>query len=45
MTVFMVAVVGLRIYVRAVMLKVMGLDDWTIAFAAVSLTRIASSID
>jgi hypothetical protein len=39
MTIFMTAVVSLRIYVRALFLKLMGIDDWTIIFSAVSLAR------
>lgn len=38
MTIFMTAVVSLRIYVRAFLLKLMGLDDWAIILSAVSLT-------
>jgi len=35
LTLFMMVLVGLRIYVRAFMLKVMGVDDWIIIFTAV----------
>lgn len=40
MTIFMTAVVSLRIYVRAFLLKLMGIDDWTIIFSAVSPARV-----
>jgi hypothetical protein len=36
-TAFMMIIVSLRLYVRAHMLHVMGLDDWTILFSAVGL--------
>jgi hypothetical protein len=32
---FMTALVGLRVYVRAFMLKTMGVDDWIIVFSAI----------
>ena len=35
LTLFMVVLVGLRVYVRAFMLKVTGVDDWIIIFSAV----------
>jgi len=35
LTVFMTVFVGLRVYVRAFMLKVMGIDDWITVFSAV----------
>jgi hypothetical protein len=35
LTIFMVVLVGLRVYVRAFMLKVTGVDDWIIIFSAV----------
>lgn len=44
MTIFMTAVVSLRIYVRAILLKLMGLDDWTIIFSAVSLQIASQSL-
>jgi hypothetical protein len=44
MTIFMTAVVSLRIYVRALFLKLMGIDDWTIIFSAVSLARHESLV-
>jgi hypothetical protein len=36
LTAFMTTFVGLRVYVRAVMLKLFGIDDWIIVFSAVS---------
>jgi hypothetical protein len=44
MTIFMTTVVSLRIYVRAFLLKLMGTDDWTIIFSAVSLAGISRSL-
>jgi hypothetical protein len=41
MTTFMMCVVGLRVYVRASMLKLFGLDDWIVVFSAVSLSIMA----
>ena len=41
MTIFMTSVVSVRIYVRAFLLKLMGIDDWTIIFSAVSLARVS----
>lgn len=41
----MIAVVSLRIYVLAYMLKSMGLDEWIIIFSAVSFDRICHLID
>jgi hypothetical protein len=41
MTIFMMAVVSLRIYVRVILLKLMGIDDWTIIFAAVGLVQVS----
>lgn len=38
LTVIMSVIVFLRGYVRAVMLKAVGLDDWVILFGAVSPT-------
>ena len=35
LTLFMVVLVGLRVYVRVFMLKVTGVDDWIIIFSAV----------
>lgn len=36
-TVLMMVTVSTRIYVRAVMIKMMGMDDWIILFSAVCL--------
>lgn len=36
-TVLMMLTVSTRIYVRAVMIKMMGMDDWIILFSAVCL--------
>jgi hypothetical protein len=36
-TVLMMLTVSTRIYVRAVMIKMMGMDDWIILFSAVFL--------
>jgi hypothetical protein len=38
LTAIMCATIGLRGYVRAVMLKTVGADDWTILFAGVSFS-------
>jgi len=37
-TLFMMFIVGLRIYVRAIMIKMMGIDDWIVIFSAVCLS-------
>ena len=36
-TVLMLCIVSTRIYVRAFMMKMMGMDDWVILFSAVCL--------
>ena len=38
MTVFMMFIVSLRVYVRAVMIKMMGMDDWIVVLSAVCLS-------
>jgi hypothetical protein len=44
LTVVMTTIVALRFYVRAIMLKAIGKDDWVILFSAVSLSSFLQNI-